>query len=177
MANEINWDEIEQQYGSQYKDYAVDGKYTVKCDGVEIKDAGTKGNKVVKFHFADNDEYQFPTADHWLSKNNRGWRIKHMKDLFMVLGSTEDKAKKCCELAEAKGDFDYAAKAYAKGFETLAGKKPEVEIEVFTDGKYARAEFTDRSVAMRRDDDKKPESSSDDIMADGEELSLDSLPF
>ena len=57
----INWDDIEEQYGSQYKDYAEDGVYKVKCDGVEIKDAGTKGNKVVKFHFEDTDDFQFPT--------------------------------------------------------------------------------------------------------------------
>lgn len=170
----INWDDIEEQYGSQYKDYAEDGVYKVKCDGVEIKDAGTKGNKVVKFHFEDTDDFQFPTADHWMVKEKSGWRIKHMKDLFVALGATEEKAKKCCELAEAKDDFEYAAKAYAKGFETLLAKKPEVEIEVYTDGKYARAEFTNRSVAMRRDNDKK-----DEPMSGAEEVDLSDvgLPF
>lgn len=170
----INWDEIEEQYGSQYKNYAEDGVYKVKCDGVEIKDAGTKGNKVVKFHFEETDDVQFPTADHWMVKDKDGWRIKHMKDLFIALGATEDKAKKACELAESKNDFEYAAKAYQKGFETLLAKKPEVEIEVYTDGKYARAEFTDRTVAMRRDNDKK-----DDVMADADEISLDAdeIPF
>lgn len=170
----INWDEIEEQYGSQYKDYAEDGVYKVKCDGVEIKDAGTKGNKVVKFHFEETDDVQFPTADHWMVKDKDGWRIKHMKDLFIALGATEDKAKKACELAESKNDFEYAAKAYQKGFETLLAKKPEVEIEVYTDGKYARAEFTDRTVAMRRDNDKK-----DDVIADADEISLDAdeIPF
>ena len=170
----INWDEIEEQYKSQYKDYAEDGVYKVKCDGVEIKDAGNKGNKVVKFHFEETDDVQFPTADHWMVKDKDGWRIKHMKDLFIALGATEDKAKKACELAESKNDFEYAAKAYQNGFETLLAKKPEVEIEVYTDGKYARAEFTDRTVAMRRDNDKK-----DDVMADADEISLDAdeIPF
>ena len=170
----INWDDIEEQYGSQYKDYAEDGVYKVKCDGVEIKDAGTKGNKVVKFHFEETDDVQFPTADHWMVKDKAGWRIKHMKDLFVALGATEDKAKKCCELAEAKDDFEYAAKAYEKGFDTLLAKKPEVEIEVYTDGKYARAEFTNRSVAMRRDNDK-----TDAVVTGAEEISLDAdeIPF
>lgn len=170
----INWDDIEEQYGSQYKDYAEDGVYKVKCDGVEIKDAGTKGNKVVKFHFEDTDNFQFPTADHWMVKDKAGWRIKHMKDLFVALGATEEKAKKCCELAEAKDDFEYAAKAYQKGFDTLLSKKPEVEIEVYTEGKYARAEFTNRSVAMRRDNDKK-----DEPMSGAEEVDLTDvdLPF
>lgn len=170
----INWDDIEKQYGPKYKDYAEDGVYKVKCDGVEIKDAGTKGNKVVKFHFEDTDNFQFPTADHWMVKDKAGWTVKHMKDLFVALGATEEKAKKCCELAEAKDDFEYAAKAYAKGFETLLAKKPEVEIEVYTDGKYARAEFTNRSVAMRRDDNKK-----DEPMSGAEEVDLSEvdLPF
>lgn len=173
----IDWDNIEEQYSSQYKDWAEDGVYKVKCDGVELKDAGTKGNKVLKFHFEETDDVQFPTADHWMVKDKDGWRIHHMKSLFVALGSTEEKAKKCCELAESKGDFEYAAKAYLKGFETLLAKKPEVEIEVYTEGKYSRAEFTDRSVAMRRDSDKKEEPMAGaEPVADDDEIVLD-IPF
>lgn len=173
----IDWDEIEEKYGNQFKDYAEDGTYKVKCDGVEVKDAGTNGNKIVKFHFEETDDFQFPTADHWLSVKNKGWRIKHMKDLFVALGSTEDKAKKCCELAESKDDFEYAAKAYAKGFETLLAKKPEIEIEVYTEGKYARAEFTNRTVAMRRDSDKKEEPLAGAEEVGEEEIDLSEMPF
>lgn len=171
---EINWGEIEEQYkGSQFKDYAEDGVYKVKCDGVEIKDAGSKGNKVIKFHFEDTDKFQFPTADHWMTKDKAGWRIKHMKDLFVALGSTEEKAKKCCEIAESKDDFEFAAKGYLKGFETLIAKKPEVEIEVYTEGKYARAEFTDRTVAMRRNNN--PLAGAEKV--EEEEIDFNEIPF
>ena len=171
---EINWDSIEEEYkGGQYKDYAPEGKYTVKFNGVEIKPAGNKGNNIVKFKFEETDDYQFPTADHWMSKDKTNWRIKHMKDLLTVLSGNEDNAKKVCEMAESKNDFDYAAKAYEKAFDTLAKKKPEVEIEVFPDGKYSRAEFTDRRVAMKHDDNP---------LAGAEEITLDqsddlTMPF
>ena len=154
MAANINWDEIDEQYGGSgdYKQYAPTGTYKVKFCDVEFKQAGSKGNYVLKFNF-EEDDYKYPTADHWLTKDKQNWRIKHMKDLMMVLGATEDQAKKACEISESKDSFDYAVQGYEKAFSTLAKKKPEVEIEVYPDGKYSRAEFTDRRVAMKRDSD------------------------
>jgi len=150
----INWDSIEEEYkGGDFKDYAPEGKYTVKLASVEVKPAGSKGNCIVKFKFEDTDQYQFPTADHWMSKDKTNWRIKHMKELLTVLSGNEENAKKVCEMAESKGDFDYAVKSYTKAFEALAKRGPETEIEVYPDGKYSRAEFTDRRVAMKRDND------------------------
>lgn len=161
----INWDSIEEEYkGGDFKDYAPEGKYTVKLASVEVKPAGSKGNCIVKFKFEDTDQYQFPTADHWMSKDKTNWRIKHMKDLLTVLSGNEENAKKACEMAESKGSFDYAVQGYEKAFSTLANKKPEVEIEVFPDGKYSRAEFTDRRVAMKRDSNP---------LAGAQELTLD----
>lgn len=180
----LNWEEIDAQYASQYKSFADYGTYKVKCIGVEFKDAGTKGNKVIKFQFEDSEQFRFPTADHWLVKDKQNWRVYHMRNLFVALGSTEEKARKACELAESKDDFAYAAKAYEKGFSALLAKKPEVEIEVFPDGKYARAEFTDRTVAMRRNNDEEEataENSGNDILAndDGsdEPIDLSEIPF
>lgn len=152
MGN-INWDAIEEEYGANdFKQYAPTGKYDVKLGEVEFKQAGSKGNYVVKFKFDESDDYKFPTADHWLVKDKQNWRIKHMKDLMMVLGCTEENAKKACEIAESKDSFDYAVQGYEKAFTALAKKKPSVEIEIYPDGKYSRAEFTDRRVAMKRDD-------------------------
>ena len=166
----INWDAIDEEYaGGDYKDYAPTGTYKVKLNSVELKQAGAKGNYIVKFGFEETDEYQFPTADHWMSKEKQNWRIKHMKDLMMVLGASEDQAKKACEISESKDSFDYAVQGYEKAFSTLAKKKPEVEIEVFPDGKYSRAEFTDRRVAMKRDDN--PTAGAEEIILDTE------LPF
>jgi hypothetical protein len=161
----INWDSIEEEYkGGDFKDYAPNGTYKVKFNGVEIKPAGNNGNYIVKFKFEETDQYQFPTVDHWMSKDKTNWRIKHMKDLLTVLSGNEENAKKACELAESKGSFDYAVQGYEKAFSTLANKKPEVEIEVFPDGKYSRAEFTDRRVAMKRDSNP---------LAGAQELTLD----
>lgn len=173
----INWGSIDEKYNNGFKNYALPGIYTVKCDGVEFKQVGSKGNYIMKFHFAETDDTQFPTADHWLSKTNENWRIYHSKNLFVVLGSTEEKAKKGCEMAESKDNFDDKAKVYEKGFQTLLMKQPEVEIEVFQDGKYTRAEFRSRLVAMPHDD--ATNNTADSIIDDSEELSLDieALPF
>ena len=87
-----------------------------------------------------------------------------MKELLTVLSGNEENAKKVCEMAESKGSFDYAVQGYEKAFTTLSKKTPEVEIEVYPDGKYSRAEFTDRRVAMKRDTDP---------MAGAEQITLD----
>ena len=176
---EINWDEVSNAYPDrQYKDYAKEGNYKVKCVDAEVIDAGKNGNKLVKFYFEETDQYQFPTADHWISKNNTNWRIKHMKDLLVFLGSTEEKAKKVCETAESK-DFEYAGKAYGKAFELLLSKKPEVELRVVFDGKYSRADFADRSVG--RDLDKELGRSvlaeATPVKDDDEDIDLSNLPF
>lgn len=173
----IDWSAIDEQYSNDFKEYAKPGIYTVKCDGVEFKQVGAKGNYVMKFHFAETEDTQFPTADHFLTKDKDNWRIHHTKNLFLVLGATEDRAKKGCEMAEEKGSFDYAVQIYEKGFQTLLQKKPEVEIEVYQDGKYTRAEFRSRLVAMSHDDADK--NTADAIVDSGEEinLDLDTLPF
>lgn len=173
----IDWDKIDEKYDNGFKDYALPGIYTVKCDGVEFKQVGSKGNYIMKFHFAETDDTQFPTADHWLSKANEGWRIHHSKNLFIVLGSTEENAKKGCEMAESKSDFEDKAKVYETGFAALLKKQPEVEIEVFQDGKYTRAEFRSRLVAMPHDDADK--NTVDTMIDDSEEVDLSNLdlPF
>lgn len=166
----LDWDAIEDEYaGGDYLPYAEPAKYNVTVDGVEFKAAGSKGNYVMKFHFAPTEEYQFPTADHWLVKDKQNWRAKHCKDLMVALGCTEENAKKACEAAESKG-FDYAVSAYEQGFNRWIEKNsPKVEIEVYPDGKYSRAEFTDRRVAMKRDDN--PTAGAEEIILDTE------LPF
>lgn len=169
----FDWDAIDNEFpGGDFLPYAEPGTYNVLCDDVEFKAAGTKGNYVMKFHFADKNGVKFPTADHWLTKDKQNWRMKHCKDLYMVLGASEENAKKACELAESKDSFDYAVSAYQQGFASLLGKgNSMVEIEVTPDGKYSRAEFTDRRVAMRND-------KKEDVIASGEEVILDTdLPF
>lgn len=177
----INWDEVQQSAGGDFKNYYADGKYKAKCDGVEIKEVGSNGSVIMKFHFEETDEAQYPTADHWLSFKNDAWRQWHNKCLMVVLGATDDAAKKAVEMAESKSGKDNVIKGYEAVYKKLLAKKPEVDIEVYTDEKnYARAEFLDRSVAMPHDTD--TTKSSDSTPVDGAtdasgEIAIEDLPF
>lgn len=175
----INWDNLEEEMGSKYKPFAEDGKYTVKCVDIDIKTTST-GSVVEKFIFEEDANVQFPTADHWISKKNPNFRAYHQKNLLVVLGASESNARLAVEKAEAKDDFDYAVKAYEAAFKALLKKEPTIEIEVYTqahNGKeYARAEFTDRKVAMPHDNAQKP-AGAVTVADDGEEVDLSDIPF
>lgn len=177
----INWDDIQDKMGGGYKNFYADGKYTAKCDGVEIKEVGQNGSIIMKFHFEETNEAQYPTADHWLSFKNDSWRQWHNKCLMEVLGATEDAAKKAVELAESKSGKDNIVKAYESCYKKLLTKKPEVEVEVYTENGYARAEFMDRRVAMPHGDEPAKEDKGNDLLAGAEEvkdeIELDDMPF
>lgn len=178
MSN-INWDALAEENDHGYKDYADDGKYTVKCTGVEIKEVGTNGSVVQKFQFEETD-VQFPTADHWLSFKNAGWRQWHNKNLMVLLGASEENAKKAVEMCEGKDNKDSIVRAYEQTYKKLLSKKPEVEIEVFTDGKYARADFTSSSVRMNRPEQEEKKADEDVVPTDAEvdnEITEDMIPF
>ena len=64
MSN-INWKEAEEKAGGNFKNYAGDGKYTVKCNDIEIKEVGENGSVIMKFKFEDGD-VAYPSADHWM---------------------------------------------------------------------------------------------------------------
>lgn len=133
----IDWDAVEQDTAKKYKDYAPEGKFTVKLDGVELRQAGNKGNYVAELTFAETDTMKFPKASYWLSKEKANWRIHTMKELLTVLSGNEANAKKACELAESKDDFEYAVKGYEKALKALAAKHVETEIEVYFGGRYS----------------------------------------
>lgn len=178
MSN-INWDALAEENQGNFKQYAADGKYTVKCVGVEIKEVGTNGSVVQKFQFEETD-VQFPTADHWLSFRNAGWRQWHNKNLMVLLGASEENAKKAVELCESKDGKDSIVKAYEQTYKKLLSKKPEVEIEVFTDGKYASADFVSESVRMNRPEEGEKKADEDVIPTADEvsdEITDDMLPF
>lgn len=180
-----NWEEIEKEFGNGFKDYAPDGKYTVKVASVDIRPVGTKGSIVQEFHFEETDEYKFPkSAAHWLSFKEGGdnWRKLHQRNLMMVLGATKENAQKAVDTAEDKNDKDAIVKTYIQLYERLLKTKPEVEIEVWKDGEYSTAEFTDSSVRMNRPEKKedKKDAPVDDIFEGAEVVSpdsLDEMPF
>lgn len=175
----IDWTTAEEQAGGNFKAYMADGNYTAKCDGVEIKEVGQNGSVIMKFHFEDQDNGQFPTADHWLSFKNANWRYIHNKRLMQLFGASDEAAKKGVEMAESKEGKENIVKGYEACYKKLLAKKPEVEIEVYTDGDYARAEFRDRSVAMPHGNEPQKESKGDDILSQGETVDLTEadLPF
>ena len=175
----INWDDVQEKVGGNFKNFYADGTYKAKCNGVEIKEVGSNGSVIMKFSFEEDDKGKFPTADHWLSFKNDNWRVWHNKCLMVVLGATEEAAKKAVEMAESKDDKDSIIKGYEACYKKLLAKKPVVEIEVFTEDKYARAEFTDRSVAMPHDNEKQEESKGESIIDQGEPVDLSDaeLPF
>ena len=129
----LDWDSIQQNAGGEYKNFYEDGNYTVKCDGVEIKEVGTNGSVIMKFHFEEGKDGQYPTADHWLSFKNDAWRQWHNKCLMVVLGATDDAAKKAVEMAESKSGKENIIKGYEACYKKLLAKKPEVKIEVYTE--------------------------------------------
>lgn len=171
----IDWDNIKE---NNFKSYAEDGEYTVKCIGVEFKEVGSNGSIIEKFKFEETNDTVFPTADHWLAKNNDNFRYVHQKNLLVFFGASEANARAAVEKAE-DGDLKHAAKLYESYLNNLLAKKPEVKIQVFTEvnentGKaYSRADFVDRKVRMNRE--KKADATA--TASDDEQIDLSDMPF
>lgn len=177
----IDWEKVEKENGSKYKNYAPTGKYKVKCVDVDIHEVGTKGSIAQDFLFEEDDNYQYAKATHWLTfKEGRdGWRQLHNRNIMIMLGSSVETAKKAIEKIEALGDKDKIVKGYETAYKSILKKKPEVEIEIYPDGKYSRAEFTDPNVAMPHDDNRSTSTDDvtpDDIEDDGS-IDLSDIPF
>lgn len=175
----IDWKKVEEDAGSKYKNYAKPGTYKVKCVDVDIREVGTNGSVAQDFIFEEDDQYQYPKATHWLSFKNDSWRQWHNRNLMIMLGSNESTAEKAIDKIESLGDKEKIMKGYETAYKSLLKKKPEVEIEVFPDGKYSRSEFTDDRVAMPHDDAKQTtaddEIAPEDIPED--EIDLSEIPF
>lgn len=176
MADQFNWDDLSTQYGNKYKDYAPDGVYKVKIGSVENRKSST-GTFWMEFKPEDSEQYAFPKISHPLSAKNKNWRAWHWKELFVLLGASDEGAKKNVEACEGKADFAHIQAAYLSAMERLVAKKPEVDIEVWKDGKYSRADFNN-GVRMNRPDDEKEATSATDILG-SEEISIDAgdIPF
>lgn len=176
---DINWTKIEEENAVAYKDYAPVGVHKTKIDSVVLREAST-GSKGIEFRLADNKEYSFPKygAVAWVSTKNDSWRIHHMKELFVVLGFTEEQARKAVEQCEDKEDL---AKAYLNMFEKALPKSKEVEVDVFyrNEGdQYTTWDFNSNKVRMSRPE--KKEEKKEDVLEDAVELTTEEatdLPF
>lgn len=174
-----DWKALKDEMGGNFKTYAEDGDYKAKCDSIEIKEVGQNGSIIMKFGFEATD-VQFPTADHWLSFKNDNWRKWHNRCLMIVLGASEEAAEKAVDVCEGKSGKENIVKAYEQAYKKLVAKKPEVDIEVYTENDYARAEFKDSRVAMPHGNEPAKENKGDDVLAGAEEVTgedLGDLPF
>lgn len=174
-----DWKALKDEMGGNFKNYAEDGDYKVKCDSIEVKEVGQNGSIIMKFGFEATD-VQFPTADHWLSFKNENWRKWHNRCLMIVLGASEEAAEKAVDVCEGKSGKENIVKAYEQAYKKLVAKKPEVEIEVYTENDYARAEFKDRSVAMPHGNE--PKKTEEDplggaLEVTAAEIADEDLPF
>lgn len=184
-----NWEEINNQYGKKYKDYAPEGEWETKIAELEQVESSQKKTPGLKFTFQDNDDYAFPKfgTTHWISFKNDNWRMHHFKELMKVLGASEEQAEKAVDVCESKSDQKAIVKAYADAFKRLVLKNPTVKVAVFKrnyDSKYCDCDFADNSVRMNRPETEgstAPKAIEDDGMfANAEPLSndeLDALPF
>lgn len=167
MANvNIDWDDVDSSYEKQYKDYAPEGTFKVKCSDVEARKV-SNGAYVLDFIFDEDDNYQYPKAGCYITNKEEKakWRWHYIKELFVVLGAPEAKAKEVVERAESKGDYEFAIQAYEGAFKRWLAKKPEVEINVYFSGHTSakgnpinNAEFTDPRVRLKRQEQKVQEA-------------------
>ena len=171
---ETDWNALANDFGNKYKDYPSNGVHTVKVAETKLRKAST-GTVWHEFHFEEDDKYQYPKVSHPLSAKNANWRKWHWKCLFELLGATDEAAKKAVESCESKGDYDKITDAYETAMNRLAAKHPEVEIEVWKNGKYSEADFN-CSLRMNRPQDTQT-ASIDDAFAGAEEVSDESIPF
>ena len=171
----INWDELASNYNN-FKDYAPAGVHKAKVASVENRSAST-GTVWQEFKFEDSDKYAFPKVSHPLSNKNANWRAWHWKCLFELLGATEENAKKAVESCEGKGNFDQICEAYQNAMNRLVAKHPEVEIEVWADGQYSRADFNDRVRMSRPDDEPRQSKSTSDPLEGAVEINDSDVPF
>lgn len=189
MAEATDWDQLGEEYGSKFKPFIEDGKYKVKVADAEVHEVGTNGAVAIDIMFEEGKEFQYPKATHWQSEKNINWSKFHSKQLLVVLGVSEDAARKAIDTCEAKrGNKESLVKAYDQVFKKAAAKHAELEIEVYTErnennGKdYARAEFMDNRVRMNRNTESKPATTTTSEVVPGaeevgEEIDLADIPF
>lgn len=125
----LNWDEIEKEAmnNKNYKDYAPNGEYTVNVATANKKD---NGNGWFEFTFEDT-EYKFPKLSFaFFSDEKIKYRAHYYKEVFKLLGCTEDQARKAVEVCESKDDRYAVLKEYGVAFSKLAKKHPSMKIEV-----------------------------------------------
>lgn len=176
--SEIDWDKVEKDNMPKFKNYAPVGDHKTKVSGVELKK--TDKNEGIRFILADNDEYKFPKwgAMSWIKTKRDSFRQHHMKEIFVVLGFTEEQARKAVQQCE---DKDNLGEAYLTMFEKALPKSKEVDVVVLpqeNNPEYTTWDFASDKVRMGNK--KKTEEKKEDIFEDAVELKSEDvldMPF
>lgn len=183
MANDFNWNDMEEEFKSDFKPYAEDGNYEVTLDSVTQKTAGT-GTIFFEFNFKEDDAVQYPKVSRAFFKDEKKkFRAFHYRNIMMVLGASKENAQKAVESCEGKANREAIAETYVQAFNRLAQKHPTVKLEVTTEannGKnYARGEFADPTIHFSNN--KKSAAKADDVLPTDNEatgdIDIDNIPF
>ena len=177
----MDWDKLDSEYKSNFKDYAADGYYEVKLDSVTQKTAGT-GTIFFEFNFEEGEDVKYPKVSRVLFKDEKkSFRCYHYRNIMMVLGATKEAAQKAVESCEKKANREAIADAYTQMFNRLAQKHPTIALEVTTEinnGKqYAHGEFADKTIHFSNN---KSTEKKGDILPTDNDLSGDvdlDVPF
>ena len=172
----LDWDAIEKDnnMSNKYKNYAPEGVHTTKLADVSLTE--TPNNIGIQFTLAENDEYKFPKygAASWIKTKRDSFRQHHMKEIFVVLGFTEDQARKAVEQCENKEDL---GKAYLEMFKKAVPKAKAFDVVVFpqeSNPQYTTWDFASEKVRMNR---KKKEDKAENILEDATQIELTDEPF
>lgn len=182
MADTFDWDNMDDEFKSSFKQYAEDGTYEVKLDTVTKKVAST-GSIFFEFNFEEGDDVKYPKISRALFKDEKKkFRAYHYRNIMMVLGATKEAAQKAVETCERRADREAVADAYVQTFNRLAQKHPKVKLEVSTEvnnGKeYARGEFADPSVHFSNNNKPSAPATSVDILPEDGAVDMDlEIPF
>lgn len=176
---EFDWNNLENEFKGEYKQYAEDGTYDVVLDSVTEKTTNS-GTIIFEFNFQEDDTYKYPKASRVFFKDEKkNFRCFHYRNIMMVLGAPKEKAQKAVETCEGKANREAIADAYAQMFDKLAQKHPTVKLEVSREengGKtYARGEFADQSIHFS--DKKKPAVKQAEVLPTEDDVDDLDVPF
>lgn len=178
-AIKLNWDDMSNEFGSNFKPYADEGIHEATLKDVTMKTTGS-GTIFFEFNFEEDDNYQYPKVSRALFRDEKQkFRAYHYKNIMTLLGASEDNARKAVEVCEGKANRDAVADSYVQAFNRLAQKHPKIKLEVTSevngDKTYARGEFADPSVHFSNK--KAAPKKSDDILPSDDDIDMDSIPF
>lgn len=184
----FDWNANDSQYAG-FKDYADNGCYEAVATEVELRKLSEKFVKI-NISFEETERFVYPRAQHTILTSKEGFNMHINKDMMMVLGASEEAAKKACETCILGKTLDESVNLLEQAYKKLLQKKPKLQIEVYQakgrDGKtYTHADLDYASVLHddrnRYDSVAAPDAdvaaSAEAALADADQLDLDSIPF